>query len=59
MCKWVRQLEEDRDYKEGKLAALTATFFEIFYVNDTYLASWDAGFLQHMLTLLVNLWVAD
>ncbi len=55
VCKWVWQLEEDRDYKEGKLAALIATFFAIFYVDDAHLASQDAGFLQHALTLLVNL----
>ncbi len=57
--KWVWRLEEDGDYKEGKLAAVTATFFAIFYVDNAYLASWDAGFLQHALTLLVNLfqWV--
>jgi hypothetical protein len=53
--KWVWQFKEDGDYKEGELAALTATFFAIFYVDDTYLASRDAGFLQHALTLLVNL----
>jgi hypothetical protein len=52
---WVWQLEEDGDYKEGGLAVLTATFFAIFYVDGPYLASWDAGFLQHVLTLLVNL----
>jgi hypothetical protein len=52
---WVQQLEEDGDYAEGKLAALTATFFAIFYVDDAYLASRDAGFLQHALTLLANL----
>jgi hypothetical protein len=34
---------------------LTATFLAIFYVNDAYLASPDAGFLQHALTLLVDL----
>ncbi len=32
-----------------------ATFFAIFYVDDAYLASRDAGFLQHVLTLLVDL----
>ncbi len=32
-----------------------ATFFAIFYVNDACLASWDAVFLQHTLTLLVHL----
>jgi hypothetical protein len=52
---WVWQLKEDGDYEEGKLAALTATFFAIFYVDNVYLASRDAGFLQHMLTLLVDL----
>jgi hypothetical protein len=30
---WVRQLEDDGDYEEGKLAVLTATFFAIFYVD--------------------------
>jgi hypothetical protein len=56
---WVWQLEEDGDCKDGELAALTATFFAIFYVNDAYLASQDAGFLQSTLTLLVDLfqWV--
>jgi hypothetical protein len=52
---WVRQLKQNGDYKEGELVVLTATFFAIFYVNDAYLASWDAGFLQHTLTHLVNL----
>jgi hypothetical protein len=30
VCEWVQLLEEDRDYKEGTLAALTSTFFAIF-----------------------------
>jgi hypothetical protein len=55
MREWVRQLKEDRDYEEGELAVLTTTFFEIFYVNEVYLASRDAVFLQHVLTLLVDL----
>jgi hypothetical protein len=54
MRKWVQILEGDRDYKEGKLVALTSTFFAIFYVDNAYLASQDAGFLQHALTLLVD-----
>ncbi len=53
--KWVWQLKEDGDYKEGELVVLSATFFAIFYVDNAYLASWDAGFLQHALTLLVDL----
>ncbi len=52
---WMRQLEQDGDYNEEQAAELTATFFTIFYVDDAYLASRDAGFLQHALTLLVDL----
>jgi hypothetical protein len=55
VCKWVRQLEEDGDYDKGKLVALTSTFFAIFYTDKAHLASQDAGFLQHALTLLVDL----
>ncbi len=55
VCEWVRQLKEDGDYDKGELAVLTATFLAIFYINDAYLASRDAGFLQHALTLLVDL----
>ncbi len=51
----MRQLEEDRDYKGEEVAEYMATFFALFYVNDAFLASWDAGFLQHALTLLVDL----
>jgi hypothetical protein len=52
---WIRQLQEDRDHKEEELAEFMATFFAIFHVDDAYLASRDAGFLQHALTLQVNL----
>ncbi len=52
---WMQQLEEDGDYKEEEVAEYMATFFAIFYVDDAFLASWDAGFLQHALTLLVDL----
>jgi hypothetical protein len=51
----MRQLEQDGDYDEEQAAELVATFFAIFYVDDAYLASQDAGFLQHALTLLVDL----
>ncbi len=55
----MQQLEEEGDYKEEEVAEYMATFFAIFYVDDAFLASQDAGFLQHALTLLVNLfkWV--
>jgi hypothetical protein len=52
---WMQQLEEDGDYEEEEVAEYMATFFAIFYVNDAFLASQDAGFLQHALTLLVDL----
>jgi hypothetical protein len=51
----MRQLEEDGDYKEEEVAEYMVTFFAIFYVDDAFLASRDAGFLQHALSLLVDL----
>ncbi len=51
----MRQLEQDGDYNKEQAAELTAIFFAIFYVDDAYLASRDAGFLQHAITLLVDL----
>ncbi len=52
---WMQQLRVDEDYKEKEFAAYMATFFAIFYVDDAYLASWDAEFLQYALTHLVHL----
>jgi hypothetical protein len=52
---WIRQLRKDRDHEEEEFVEFMATFFAIFYVDNAYLASRDAGFLQHALTLLVNL----
>jgi hypothetical protein len=51
----MRQLEEDGDYKDEEVAEYMATFFAIFYIDDAFFASRDAGFLQCALTLLVNL----
>jgi hypothetical protein len=34
---------------------MMAAFFAIFYIDDAYLASWDAGFRQHALDILVDL----
>ena len=52
-------MQEDGDYEEEELAEFIATFFAIFYIDDAYLTSQDAVFLQHALTLLVHLfeWV--
>ena len=44
--KWLRELQEGGDYKVWELDELMSTFFAIFYVNDAYLASRDAEFLQ-------------
>ncbi len=52
---WIRQLREYGDYDDGELAEYMVTFFAIVYVDNAYLASRDAGFLQHTLTLLVHL----
>ncbi len=46
----MQQLEEDGDYKEEEVAEYMATF-AIFYVDDAFLASRDAGFLQYALIL--------
>jgi hypothetical protein len=51
----MRQLEQDGDYDKEQAAELMATFFAIFYVDDACLASRDAGFPQHAVTLLVDL----
>jgi hypothetical protein len=52
---WIQQLWVDGDYKEKEFVVYMATFFAIFYVDDAYLASWDAEFLQYVLTYLVHL----
>ncbi len=52
---WIQQLRIDRDYEEREFAEYMLTFFAIFYVDDAYLASWDAEFLQYVLTHLVHL----
>ncbi len=52
---WIQQLWVDGDYDEKEFAEYMATFFAIFYVDDAYLASWDAEFLQYALTHLVHL----
>jgi hypothetical protein len=53
--KWLRELREGGDYEEWELAELMLTYFAIFYVDDAYLASRDAEFLQRALDLLVSL----
>jgi hypothetical protein len=52
---WFQELREGGDYKEWELDNLMSTFFAIFYVDDAYLPSRDAKFLQRTLDLLVSL----
>jgi hypothetical protein len=52
---WFWQLQESGEYKEDELFGMMAAFFAIFYIDNAYLTSWDAGFLQHALDILVNL----
>jgi len=52
---WMVQLRQDGNYDDEMVQEFMATFFAIFYVDDAYLASRDAGFLQHALDLLVDL----
>jgi hypothetical protein len=51
---WIYQLREGREYEEDMPFKMMATLFAIFYIEDTYLASRDAGFLQHTLDILVD-----
>ena len=51
----MQQLQQDGGYDEAETAVTLATFFAVFYVDDAYLASQDARFHQHALTLLVDL----
>ncbi len=52
---WIQQLQEGGKYKEEELLEFMAKLFAIFYVDNVYLASRDAGFLQHTLNILVDL----
>jgi hypothetical protein len=48
-------LREAGNYEEAELEELMATFFAIFYVNNAYLASRDAEFLQRALDIIIGL----
>ncbi len=55
MWEWMRQLWQGGKFEEEELSEIMAMFFAIFYVDDAYLTSWDVGFLQHALDILVDL----
>ncbi len=52
---WLRVLQEGGNYEVWELDNLMSTFFAIFHVDDAYLASRDAEFLQHAVDILVSL----
>ena len=54
-CELFRSLREEGNYREAELEELVATFFAIFYVDDAYLASRDAEFLQRALDVIIGL----
>jgi hypothetical protein len=59
VCELFRLLREEGNYKEAELEELMATFFASFYVDDAFLASRDAEFLQRALDIISGLfeWV--
>ena len=51
---WMRIMRETLDDSDGQLAARVEALFAIFYVDDGYIASIDAEFLQEALDILVE-----
>ena len=52
---WMRIMRETLDDSDGELATRVEALFAIFYVNDGYIASKDAVFLQEALDILVEM----
>ena len=51
---WLQIMRESLDDLDSKLAAQIEELFAIFYVNDGYIASRDAEFLQETLNIPVK-----
>jgi hypothetical protein len=51
---WLRLMRETLDDSDGQLAVRVKELFAIFYVDDGYIASRDAEFLQEALNILVE-----
>ena len=51
---WLRIMRQTLDNSDGKLAARVEALFAIFYVDDGYIASKDAEFLQEALNIPVE-----
>ena len=50
---WMRLMRETLDDSDGQLAIIVKELFAFFYVDDGYIASRDAEFLQEALNILV------
>jgi hypothetical protein len=51
---WMQLMCETINNADGNLAECIAGLFAVFYVDDGYIASWDAEFLQEALNILVD-----
>ncbi len=51
---WMQLMCKTLDYVEGNLAEHIRGLFVVFYVNNRYIASCDAEFLQEALDILVK-----
>jgi hypothetical protein len=51
---WMRIMRETLDDSDGQLAVRIEALFAIFYVDDGYIASKDAEFLQEALDIIVE-----
>ena len=55
VCEWLRLMRETLDDSGGYLSTQIEALFTIFYVDDGYIASRDAEFLQEALDILVDM----
>ena len=51
---WIRQMRDTLDDPQGRLTDQIEALFAIFYMDDGYIASRDAEFLQSALDILVD-----
>jgi hypothetical protein len=51
---WMRLMRVTLNNVEGNLAKCIVGLFAVFYVNDGYIASCDAEFLQEALNILIK-----
>ncbi len=54
VCKWMWLIRKTFDYAECNLAECIKGLFAVFYIDDRYIASCNAEFLQEALDILVK-----